>query len=100
MPITFPQAQNVIQRHFNTPDLVFNSHEFIEKYRLMYEEDYIQMLTDNQPGNPNRSIQETHKRIGAFLRQNENDLSIQYLLRIKDRNDHGEFTPVALWRKL
>ncbi len=100
MSITLQQAQQVILRHFNTPDLVFNSHEFIEKYRLMYEGDYIQMLTNNQPGNPNRSIQETHKQIGAFLKQNERDLEIQYLLRIKDRNDHGEFTPVALWRKL
>ncbi len=101
MDVNSQHVQDVISLNFNQRNFVFNSHEFIDKYRRTYETDYIQMLVDNQAKTQsNGSFQETNRQFGDFLFNNQTSLGIEFLCKRNDKNDLSNRTPVAFWRKL
>ena len=94
-------AQSVIQEFFRKEELIFNSHDYIEKFRSRFENEYIGLLVRNQdPANPNSSIKETHGQIAASLKLLQSFLGIRYECHVISTNDPGNYTPVALWKKI
>ena len=107
MPITPQQAQQVIKEHFNAHHRLFSSHQFIRKYRKMYEEEYISDLYDAinkaKPGKrPNGGIgfRVVNGDIAKFLKNNENNLGIKKISgKFIDTTDFDMLGPNAIWQK-
>lgn len=72
----------------------FNSHDFLKKFNLKFESDYIEML--NKYG----SFQNVNRMIALFLSENKELFHIDKTFRDKSENVHGNNTLVQHWKKV
>lgn len=73
---------------------IFNTHEFLQMYRRMFEDDYIR----NTPAE-NGGFRKLHGPIGSYLRRKEVVLGIRKINSIPDKNIKGYKSKCALWEK-
>ena len=76
----------------------FNSHEFIEKYRDRYKNEYAQWL--DRYGGWSDSERIVHRQIGRFLAAHADALHIRKAGREPSKNCHGHHSPVTKWERL
>lgn len=74
---------------------VFNSHEFLQMYRRMFEEDYIKNTPPEKGG-----FRKLHGPIGSYLRRKEAVLGIHKIEPTLDKNIKGYKSKCALWEKV
>lgn len=94
------QAKEIIdilaQRNQSTGS--FDSHEFIDLYRAIFEHDYITMLVENDKNSNNTAFQRTNSQIAMFLSDNSKELNIEKVDVTFSINDHGNKTSNAKWK--
>lgn len=95
--ITIDQAHSVLNDLLSENKITFDSHEFINKYRKTYENEYLAMLLDNRSPR-NTAVQTTNSIIARFLSQNAKELHIEKDSVVYSYNDHGEKSSNAKWR--
>lgn len=98
--ISKEQAEAIVaklaQRNQSTGN--FDSHEFIDLFRAMYEHEYISMLVENDtPTSNNTAFQSTNSQIAKFLSENSAKLKIKKTNTSSSMNDHGNITSNAKW---
>lgn len=92
-------ADFIIKTYFENKNQIFNTHQFIEKYRTHFQHEYIAWLTlnlkDEEP-----SFRVTNNQIVNLLRKNQRVLGIFAHSVSQDRSDLGKVVPVTNWKKL
>ena len=73
----------------------FTSHQFLQVYRDMFEEEYIENLPIGKGG-----FRKLHGPIGSYLRRKERILGIRKIDSKPDKNIKGNNSRCALWRKV
>ena len=73
----------------------FTSHQFLQVYRDMFEEEYIEYLSKERGG-----FRKLHGPIGSYLRRKESILGIRKIDSKPDKNIKGNISSCALWRKV
>lgn len=76
----------------------FSSHDFIEKFTLKFESDYIDMLVKYQKHG--EAFQKVHSIIAKFLSSNMSDLRIKKTQIKGSENIHGKFTDIQWWIRI
>ena len=74
---------------------VFSSHDFLQMYRKIFEEDYIKNIPAGAGG-----FRKLHGPIGSYLRRKEQALGIQKIDSTPDKNIKGYKSKCALWKKI
>jgi hypothetical protein len=90
--LTIDAAKIVIQ---SLPE-TFDSHNFIERFLLQYEDIYKSLFTQYD----NDGVQKTHRLIGRFLVDNQEKLGIRKSEKVQSRNFHGNNTEVQCWTRI
>ena len=73
----------------------FTSHQFLQVYRDMFEEEYITNLPTERGG-----FRKLHGPIGSYLRRKESILRIRKIDSKPDKNIKGNISKCALWKKV
>lgn len=91
--ITLQQAQRVMDELNNG----FDSHDFIEKYMILFERDYVNMLVEKIESN--QIFRTVNASIGRFLADNQRELGIDKNGRQSSKNIIGNDTENQSWVK-
>lgn len=92
--ITLQQAQRVIDEL----NIGFDSHDFIEKYMVLFERDYVSMLVEKIEND--QIFRTVNASIGRFLADNQKDLRIEKNGRESSKNVKGNDTENQGWIKM
>lgn len=91
--ITLQQAQRILAELNNG----FDSHDFIEKYIILFERDYVSMLVEKIESN--HIFRTVNASIGRFLADNQKELRIEKNGRESSKNVKGNDTENQGWIK-
>ena len=72
----------------------FTSHEFLQVYTDMFEEDYTRNISAGKG-----AFRKLHGPIGSYLRRKEKELGIQKIATNRDKNVKGNLSKCAWWKK-
>lgn len=79
----------------------FSSHDFIQRFLAMYEEDYIELLNSISVNDNNEKVQQVNAKISRYLYNHKGALRIEPLPQKEySMNMHGLNTKSANWRFL
>lgn len=93
--ITLEQAEKVIN---NLPE-EFTSQDFLEKYRDLYEMEYLKGLMYYAIGKTEGVFRTYHSRVALFLSLNKRRLHIMEVEKIRSKNIKGNITKNQNWKK-
>lgn len=91
--ITLQQAQRVIDEL----NIGFDSHDFIEKYMILFERNYVSMLVEKIESD--QIFRTVNASIGKFLADNQKELRIEKNGRESSKNVKGNDTENQSWIK-
>ena len=84
-----------VTRITNEMNVVFNAHEFIEKFQISFNEDYNHYLNSYTGNKPMK----VNNQIARFLSANESVFKIEKTRRVISNNANGKKSSVQEWIK-
>lgn len=88
-------CQNVIKEL----DIEFDTHKFIERFILIYEKEYVELLNSHVDSR-NGIFRAAHSKIGIFLSNNSSLLKIEKTDKVESENIKNYNNENRNWRKI